>query len=648
MVDKLDIGRELPQKEWWRERPVAPATFFGFPDITKHGLRGGDLYVEQMDSVTLAVLADKCVKENIWDPHIWTKFSWRAQTIASLTHEPDLCYIFRAFARMDWYDKNLLTTYLGRIHRRLCHFKLPDVAVVLEAFVNPRFREPAYLQRVLLHLALLLQHRDDATVADLARCCAALGALQGLPRPIVVEVRGALELLAEALLLRDLSELTVSRNILVLNCYVSWGMVGNERTSSRLPSSTSPDLCWALVRELKGRLRSHGQEKPEEFGILATAMARGGFDHEDLWQELLHNLEHEAHRLPGHACASAVYGATKAGRCPPSLYRVLARRISEEQKALSTQDCARAVWGFVRGPLPIAEEIVLQGPVSDRILEVGFSNFTTRELVLTLDGLARAPARAQGVEALGSLLFEALHARLDKLSAEMLASVTRCLTYLRPESPEVVRQVLDAAAQKTLDAAATGVAAVGETDGGDAEHVDGAPDAEDSPDVQLPAPRHFAMLCQGLVGQPADIVPDISARVEALLPALQESLSRAPSAVSAAQILGCLVRIPGTERRNAALDTCAEMLVVRAGDLGAMSLVSLAQATAITAKSPVIGLAWTPPPELLHEVHLQLDMKRYDLKPGTLWKAARALSLVDGPELRLEERDEPEARRKRD
>ena len=62
----------------------------------------------------------------------------------------------------DWFDQNLLTTYLGRLHRRLwgftlekslatypcwtlveCRlpmFQLPDVAVLLEAFANPRFR----------------------------------------------------------------------------------------------------------------------------------------------------------------------------------------------------------------------------------------------------------------------------------------------------------------------------------------------------------------------------------------------------------------------------------------------------------------------------------------------------------------------------
>ncbi|CAE7323469.1 Zdhhc9 [Symbiodinium natans] len=154
---RFDLSRVQPQKEWWRERRVAPATFFGFPDITKAGLRGGSLYTEQMDAVTLAVLADKCVQENVWDPEIWLKFSWRAQQLSTRTEEPDLCYIFRAFARADWFDQNLLTTYLGRLHRRLPQFQLPDVTVLLEAFENPRFRQGEYLQKSLTHMALLLQ-----------------------------------------------------------------------------------------------------------------------------------------------------------------------------------------------------------------------------------------------------------------------------------------------------------------------------------------------------------------------------------------------------------------------------------------------------------------------------------------------------------
>ncbi|CAK0896326.1 unnamed protein product, partial [Prorocentrum cordatum] len=86
----------------------------------------------------------------------------------------------------DWLDQNLLTTYLGRLRRRLENFQIPDVAVLLEAFENPKFRQSSYLKDALTHLTLLLQHRDDAKVEDLARSCAALAAL----RPLQCELRG--------------------------------------------------------------------------------------------------------------------------------------------------------------------------------------------------------------------------------------------------------------------------------------------------------------------------------------------------------------------------------------------------------------------------------------------------------------------------
>ena len=41
LVDQFDLSKEQKEKQWWRERPLAPATFFGFPDVTKIGLRGG-------------------------------------------------------------------------------------------------------------------------------------------------------------------------------------------------------------------------------------------------------------------------------------------------------------------------------------------------------------------------------------------------------------------------------------------------------------------------------------------------------------------------------------------------------------------------------------------------------------------------------
>ena len=91
-----------------------PATFLGFPDVKKAMLRGGALYAEQMDSVTLAVVLDRCVQEGILEEEMWEKFCWRAQQLAGRMIEPDLCYLFRAFARADYFDNAFFATFVGR------------------------------------------------------------------------------------------------------------------------------------------------------------------------------------------------------------------------------------------------------------------------------------------------------------------------------------------------------------------------------------------------------------------------------------------------------------------------------------------------------------------------------------------------------
>lgn len=607
LVDRFDISREQPQKEWWRERRVAPATFFGFPDVTKYGLRGGSLYVEQMDSVTLAVLGDKCVKENIWDPDIWEKFAWRAQQIASRTHEPDLCYIFRAFSRADWLDQNLLTTYLGRLHRRLHMFQLPDVAVLLEAFANPRFRQSTYLNKTLLHLALLLQHRDDAKAEDLARTCAALRELWPLPLELAREVQDALGLIAEALLLRDLTELNPSRSIGILDCYVGWGLFGIEGADRQ---TTSADLCWALARDLRGQLREHGHEQPDDLAKLAFAMGTGGLSHTDLWEELVTSLAHLAHRLSGPAAAAAACGAARGEQRSPHLYEALARSVREHRSELSALDCARAASGFLRGPRKVAEEVVLRGPIFDRVLELGFDAFDAEALTQLLSALGRAPPSAWGVELAAGSVLEALHPRLNELSARQVASVVRSLGYLRPEAPDVLRDVFDRAQELALDSKAG----------------------------EALAPRHIAMLCQGIAAQESVQACNVPTRLQSLLPVINEALAAGPTAFSAAQILSSLVHCPASADRDVVLDACAQKLASKAYSLPASGLVNMAESMA---KLATASAKWTPPDALLKATIDQLDTKRYDLAPGTLWKAAHALE-VCGAEpgaLTLEPRD---------
>jgi len=605
MVHRFQLEREHPEKEWWRERRIAPATFFGFPDPARHGLRGGSLYVEQMDSVTLAVLADRCLKEKVWDPEIWSKFAWRAQQIVSRTHEPDLCYIFRAFARADWFDQNLLTTYLGRLHRRLHAFQLPDVAVFLEAFGNPKFRQSTYLQKALTHTTLLLQHRDDAQAEHLARTCAALRDLKPLPSILQLEVLGLLELLAEALLLRELSELGPARTIHVMDCFVAWGLVSRERSKA---SSASIDLCWALARELKGRLRDHAKEHPDHLATLALTLASGGLAHEELWDELVYNLGQVSYKMSASSVAAAASGVARSGRTWPALFEAFGRRLVERRNDLGLLDCARAAGGFLRCPTSVAERFVTRGPVGERLLELGLETLDAESTVMLLDGLSRAPPGAHGVETLAGALLEASHMRLRDFSAKQLCIIARSLGHLRPAVADVLRETFDCVQEVVKEATSN---------------------------EGVLEPRYIAMLCRGLSSQTTSALPDRARRLQQLLPEIGVALRSKPTCVTTVQLLHSLVLFPASEERDASLEICAGHIAERACDLSAATMVPLTESLATLADH------WTVPSKLVLALAHQLDIKRYDLRPGTLFRAARALEAAGAREgtLRLEPRD---------
>ena len=185
--------------------------------------------------------------------------------------------------------------------------------------------------------------------------------------------------------------------------------------------------------------RSHCQD----LAALALALAVGGLSHDELWEELVHNLGFEAHRLSGPAAASAVYAAARAGRCPAVLFEGLARRIGERSWELSALDCARAAGGFLRGPTGLAEGVVFKGPICDRALELGFGSFNAEAITLFLDALSRTPPGMWGVEVMAGALLEELHPRLGELSGRQAASVARSLGHLRPQAPGVLSSVFN-------------------------------------------------------------------------------------------------------------------------------------------------------------------------------------------------------------
>lgn len=175
LVDRFNLGNLHPNKEWWRERRLAPATFMGFPDVTKAEVRGGSLYTEQMDAPTLAVIVDKCVEEGIKNEDFWAKFSWRAQQICPKLSETDLAYLFRGFSRADYFESHLVLSLWGRTDWLLPRFGLADLSVLVEGYANHRFRNDRYELKVLDHMLLLIEARSDWTTEELVKAAAALG-----------------------------------------------------------------------------------------------------------------------------------------------------------------------------------------------------------------------------------------------------------------------------------------------------------------------------------------------------------------------------------------------------------------------------------------------------------------------------------------
>lgn len=175
LVDRFNLGNLHPNKEWWRERRIAPATFMGFPDITKAELRGGSLYVEQMDSATLSVIVDKCVAEKIVNEDFWAKFSWRAQQLCpSISSNTDLAYLFRGFSRSGWFDSHLALSLWARIDWLLPSFELADLAVVVQGFHRDAYINSRYEEKVLSHMLLLVEVRRDWNAEELFQAASSL------------------------------------------------------------------------------------------------------------------------------------------------------------------------------------------------------------------------------------------------------------------------------------------------------------------------------------------------------------------------------------------------------------------------------------------------------------------------------------------
>ncbi|CEM21691.1 unnamed protein product [Vitrella brassicaformis CCMP3155] len=78
-------------KEWWHDSQERPDMLMAIDDIRAatrgeaHGPHG-----RITDPTTLAVVAERCVREGMTDRAVWVTLAWRAQQLITKTFEPHL------------------------------------------------------------------------------------------------------------------------------------------------------------------------------------------------------------------------------------------------------------------------------------------------------------------------------------------------------------------------------------------------------------------------------------------------------------------------------------------------------------------------------------------------------------------------------
>ena len=330
LVDRFNLGRMHPHKEWWRERRLAPATFMGFPDVTKAEVAGYNLYTEQMDAATLAVILDKCVEEKIMNEEFWGKFSWRTQQLINKINETEICYLFRSFSRRNWIDSHLMLSLWGRADFLLPRISLEDASVLLEGYANENFFNHKYERRVLEHIDALVTVRNDWTVSELmkvasvigrsSRSSATLSDLQDLRKRILSTVMK--KVIAKPGDLFDVSGHTVA------NTLASMSVLGIPENDAKFV------LC--LVDELRDSRKLSSKSSGYHNSVVVAIKALIGMKSSnlcpDLFQDLLIEYYDNIYQLSHSALCDilTVVDELDSSVLPPDHAEVLLLRISRE------------------------------------------------------------------------------------------------------------------------------------------------------------------------------------------------------------------------------------------------------------------------------------------------------------------------------
>ena len=396
LVDRFNLGNLHPNKEWWRERRIAPATFMGFPDVTKAELRGGSLYTEQMDAPTLAVILDRCVKEGIVNPEFWAKFSWRAQQICPTVGETDLAYLFRAFSKADWVDSHLLLSLWGRTDWLLPKFGLADLAVLVEGYANPNFRNERYELKVLNHLLLLVQARQDWTTEELCKAVSVVH-YSGCDRSLELR-REFLSTAGRQIVEQgDLSVVSVRRLAQMMHVL------------AQMPDNAQLDLIYAILNDLKesGKLLDRKREDVGDQAVsLVSSIHRLGMADIEraLLDDLLLDYYDNIYRLSHDSLVQAVRMVSQSGfptnSLPGDHLVVLLRRVSREAYKLSNEQACVALAELVNVPAGGEEvEALRKEAVSEcvsRLANIGIEKVSKDVLLHLQDRLQRCPELVAG------------------------------------------------------------------------------------------------------------------------------------------------------------------------------------------------------------------------------------------------------------
>ena len=159
LVDSFDLGALHSQKQWWRERRLAPVSELGFPDYRHTSNFGISRYIEQMDKASLVLAVSQAKPERICATVV-SEWSFRAQQLSQTLSALEVSVLIRSFKYLRHCDIFLYSSLMGRILRLKASMSLLDCAVCLVSIVDlPWHREiKGDLAR---RIVALLRDRDD-------------------------------------------------------------------------------------------------------------------------------------------------------------------------------------------------------------------------------------------------------------------------------------------------------------------------------------------------------------------------------------------------------------------------------------------------------------------------------------------------------